>query len=351
MKYSFLIMSLVNIIKKYCQLPLLPPYFKWFSICIVLLLILLLLLPIKNLYAWGFWGHKRINRMAVFTLPQEMFGFYKGNIDFITEMAVQPDKRRYVVEGEAPRHYIDLERYGSYPFDSLPRRWADAAAKYSEDTLNAYGIVPWHIYTMHYRLKKAFEAGDKNQILRLSADLGHYVADAHVPLHTTHNYNGHLTGQEGIHGFWESRLPELFGEGYNYFTGQAEYIKDPLQAAWEMVLESHSLVDSVLVLEKQLHGHYEADQKYSYEHRGNIVVKNYSMHYSDSYSKMLNGMVERRMTAAIHSVGSFWLTAWIDAGQPDLNKLTATSTDEAEPETITPIPTRNHPNTADEIFE
>ncbi len=26
---------------------------------------------------WGFFGHKRINRMAVFTLPPEMMVFYK----------------------------------------------------------------------------------------------------------------------------------------------------------------------------------------------------------------------------------------------------------------------------------
>jgi hypothetical protein len=32
-------------------------------------------------------------------------------------------------------------------------------------------------------------------------------------------------------------------------------------------------------------------------------------------------MVARRMRSAILVVGSFWFSAWVDAGQPDLNKL------------------------------
>ena len=34
---------------------------------------------------------------------------------------------------------------------------------------------------------------------------------------------------------------------------------------------------------------------------------------------MLSGMVERRMIAAITEVASFWYTAWVDAGQPQLD--------------------------------
>ncbi len=42
---------------------------------------------------WGFFGHRRINRMAVFTLPPGLIPFYKKNLEFITEHAVDPDKR------------------------------------------------------------------------------------------------------------------------------------------------------------------------------------------------------------------------------------------------------------------
>ena len=49
----------------------------------------------------------------------------------------------------------------------------------------------------------------------------YYVGDAHVPLHTTENYNGKMTGQKGIHGFWESRLPEINADNYNFFVLKA----------------------------------------------------------------------------------------------------------------------------------
>ena len=275
-----------------------------------------------HIHSWGFFAHKHINRLAVFTLPPEMIGFYKKHIEFITKHAVDPDKRRYAVEGEAPHHYIDIDHYSTDdPFKIMPRKWKDAVAKYTEDTLNAYGTVPWWIQRVHWQLRDAFKSGNQNAILRYSADLGHYMGDAHVPLHTTLNYNGQLTGQRGIHGFWESRLPELFHEGYDFMAGRAEYIDYPLDAAWEAVEASHSALDSVLGFEAKLNERFPADRKYSYEKRGARTMKTYSREYAEAYHKMLNGMVERRMKAAIITIGSLWYTAWVDAGQPDLSEL------------------------------
>jgi hypothetical protein len=297
---------------------------KILRIAVILLVIspfILLSLPKEQAHSWGFYGHKRINRMAVFTLPPEMLGFYKKHIEYITEHSVDPDKRRYSVPEEAPRHYIDIDHYGVTAIDSMPRWWKVAVAKYTEDTLNAYGIVPWWIETMTYRLTEAFKEGNVDKILRYSAELGHYVGDAHVPLHTTENYNGQLTGQHGIHGFWESRIPELYGENYDYFVGRAEYVESVINTAWAVVKVSHSEVDSVLVLERNLNASTAPDRKYAFEQRGNATIKTYSEEYTRAYSNALNGMVERRMRAAIHMVGSLWYTAWVNAGQPDLKKL------------------------------
>ncbi|MCK6638868.1 MAG: zinc dependent phospholipase C family protein [Bacteroidia bacterium] len=278
-------------------------------------------LPSEKAEAWGFYGHKRINRMAVFTLPPEMIGFYKKHIEYITEHAVDPDKRRYSIPEEAPRHYIDIDHYGPSAFDSMPKFWKKAVAKYSEDTLNAYGIVPWWIDVMTYRLADAFRQGDVDRILRLSAELGHYVGDAHVPLHTTENYNGQLTNQHGIHGFWESRVPEVYGEQYDYFVGRAFYVESVINTSWDIVKASHAQVDSVLQLEAALTKSTPSDRKYAFEQRGNVTIKTYSQEFTSAYNRALNGMVERRMRASILMVGSLWYTAWINAGQPDLSKL------------------------------
>lgn len=269
---------------------------------------------------WGFFAHQHINRLAVFTLPPEMIGFYKKNISAIISISVSPDKRRYAVESEAPRHYVDLDHYGDSALQRLPRKWQEAVRHLGEDTLEAYGTLPWHLTRMYYSLREAFQVRDPAAIIRLSAEFGHYVADAHVPLHTTENYNGQLTGQEGIHGFWESRLPEIYFDGYDFFVGRAAYIEDPEGVFWRIIQQSHSMVHEVLAVERRLSKEF-GERKYSFETRGNATVRVYASEYASAYHSALKGMVEKQMRASVKMVGDIWYTAWIDAGQPDLHKL------------------------------
>ena len=366
----------------------------------------------KEAEEWGFFGHRRINRLAVFTLPQELIGFYKKNIEFITEHAVDPDKRRYASKYEAIRHYIDIDHWGTYPFEEVPRNWTNTLIKYTDlflvdsngdstlifgdslinfdfpdytlkyqqsktnfgvskinqaqyrkffitnvapqyyeeewvldcavleewlgfsfvgidcakivavDRFSAYGILPYHLEQMQKRLTAAFENKSESAILRISAEMGHYIGDAHVPLHTTENYNGQLTDQVGIHAFWESRIPELFADDYyDFFVGQANYIEDPNAFFWNAVLESHSLLDSVLVIEKELSQSFPQDKQYCYEERLDITIRTQCQDYARAYHERMKGMVEKRMCDAIHAIGSSWYTAWVDAGQPDLDNF------------------------------
>ena len=281
---------------------------------------LLCLLP-PQVFCWGFFAHQRINRLAVFTLPPEMIGFYKKHLIYLTENAVNPDKRRYIIPHEAPRHYIDLDDYGDSAVFTLPRTWSAAVAKYTEDSLLVRGIVPWHITRVKNQLTEAFKQHDQLAILRLSADLGHYIADACVPLHTTRNYNGQYTNQRGIHGLWESRLPELLADGYDYLVGPAQYLAHPQTQAWQIVARSHAALDSVFQFEREVTAALSADRKYTFEERGGTTVKVYAPAFSRQYHQRLHGQVERQMRLAIRMVSSFWLSSWVDAGQPDLNNL------------------------------
>lgn len=270
---------------------------------------------------WGFFAHRAINRAAVFTLPAEMIRFYKSNLAYITEHAVNADKRRYVLEEEAARHFFDAEHYDKSFLKGSPPAWKEVQEKFPAGHFKENGILPWYIVRMTYRLTEAFRRRDSVRILRYSADLGHYVADAHVPLHTTANYNGQLTGQTGIHAFWESRLPELFSDSYDLLTGKARYVRDIRGESWRMVRQSHQLVDSVLSIEKSLSGEFPRDRKYTIYLKNNRAVKNYSEGYSARYRDRLQRMVERRFNRAIHAIGSFWYTAWVNAGQPVLEQL------------------------------
>jgi hypothetical protein len=282
-------------------------------------------------FSWGFFAHKKINYYAVFLLPPEMLVLYKPNIDFISEHSVDPDKRRYVNPAEGPRHYLDIDHYGSHPYPELPRRWKDAVNKFSEDSLKQYGIVPWWIETMQQRLVQAFKEKNQSKILKLSADLGHYIADAHVPLHASSNHNGQLTDQHGIHGFWESRIPELLADKeWDFFIGKAHYISNVQEFIWTRVLESAAQADTVLKMEKELSGSFTADNKYAFEERNGIINKQYSTGYSIAYNHKLNNMIERRMRQSIEAVASFWYTAWVNAGQPDLKYLTNKNFSEEE---------------------
>ncbi len=363
---------------------------------------------------WGFFGHRRINRLAVFTLPPEMIRFYKTHLEYITEHAVDPDKRRYATKHEAPRHYIDLDEWGVYPFDNLPRNWTEVlllhteigvvtaggdtlqvkrdtltidgrqllqirlykgrkavleaadprafrnffeekvlpgyyedewilpcdtllalfggpgniqcASAYAADHFSMHGILPYHLLQMQYRLKSAFASGNVDKILRLSAEMGHYIGDAYVPLHTTKNYNGQLSNQTGIHAFWESRLPEIFADDtYDFYVGKAEYIAKPAEYFWKIVLDSHLLVDSVLQIEKELGKQFPPDRQYCFEERNGQTIRTQCREYAEAYHTRMAGMVETRMRGAILSVASSWYTAWVDAGQPDLSKLLGTT--------------------------
>ncbi len=359
---------------------------------------------------WGFFAHKRINRLAVFTLPAEMLPLYKTEIEYITEHAVDPDKRRYMSASESYRHYIDMEHTQNQPHDrldaqiqytdcflvtdkndtlllfdnstlhhrkhdyfftaksikkifrrdsivvadSLLRRFAfnnllrlapnttenlsvDSLAQlfkkeglvlqnmkhsFVRDKLFTYGILPYHLQNMQRQLTEAFIKKDKHRILKLSADMGHYIADAHVPLHTTDNYDGQLTQQNGVHAFWESRLPELFADArYDFFVGNATYIDSTRNYFWKIVTASNKLVPGVLKSERAAQAGIKEQEKFMLESIGKVVTKKQTVEFSEAYHKDLSGMVESQMRKAILSLGSVWLTAWTDAGKPDLQNL------------------------------
>ncbi|GAC1586567.1 MAG: hypothetical protein NVS3B19_05130 [Ginsengibacter sp.] len=251
-----------------------------------------------------------------------MLVLYKPHIEYLKEHAVDPDKRKSVVKGESSRHFIDIDHYGINPYPDLPRNWKEALLIYSEDTITKYGTVPWTIERVMFNLTESFKEKNLSKILKNSADIGHYVADSHVPLHCNTNHNGQLTNQNGIHGLWESRIPELLADKkFNFFLGSAKYITNLKYFIWERVLESALLSDSVLFIERQLSKQMGPFEKYSYEKRNKKLVKVYSALYTIRFNQLMNNMVERRMQKSVESIASLWFTAWVNAGQPNLEEV------------------------------
>ena len=270
--------------------------------------------------SWGFYAHRLINRQAIYALPDELFRFYKPWLNFIEQHAIDPDKRRYAVKGEAECHYIDLDVYESYGKVSsgiLPRNWYDAKECYPEDSLRSHGIGPWNTYHVFRRLQTAFEKHDSGRILKLTADLGHYIGDMNVPLHSTRNYNGQLTNQHGIHALWESFIPERSGSSYRVGGIRAVYLENPQRTIWDCVEKAHVQVQKVLHLEDSLSRKWEGN-KYAFDKKGNTLSRVYRSDYVASYEQAMNGMVEGFIQNAIYSFASLIFTAWVNAGQPDM---------------------------------
>ncbi|MEP6931152.1 MAG: zinc dependent phospholipase C family protein, partial [Flavobacterium sp.] len=202
--------------------------------------------------SWGIVGHERINKAAVMALPHPLQVFFYNHIDFITQEASVPDIRKYALnyKDENPRHYFDMENFGAV--DSIPQSLEAAKKKYDTKFLNDNGILPWYIEDMMVKLTKAFKDKNRAEILFLSADLGHYIGDAHMPLHTSANHDGQLSDQKGIHALWESRLPELFAKNYKLNVPEAQYYQNVHKSIWDMINDTHSLAEPLLAIDKKL---------------------------------------------------------------------------------------------------
>ncbi len=292
------------------------------------LFVVFLGIGVSLVFAWGAWGHQHINRAAVFALPAGMRSFFYNHIDFITEEAVVPDLRKYSINDKAefPRHYINLESFDDYSAGKMPQTMKEARARYSDSFLNKAGMLPWYIQEMEEKLTRAFRGKRKTEILFLAADLGHYIGDAHMPLHTALNHNGQLTGQVGIHAFWEGQLPEMFGDGYNLYTGNAKYIDNIVGATWQMVDSTHSLAEILLAADRELAAGMPKEKIFMLDPSGN-VLKNafgdlvHTDEYARTYHERLHGMIERQLRGAIARTADYWYTAWVNAGKPDLSGM------------------------------
>jgi hypothetical protein len=283
--------------------------------------------------SWGFLAHKTIHQLAVYSLPKKLQIFFFKNADYMIYNSVRPDVRRKDDPSEATKHFIDIDApvFGQNPFETMPKTWEEASKKYSVDTLKKYGTVPWEIMKLQEKLTNAFRNKLKDSILYYSADLGHYIADAHVPLHTTINYDGKLSNQRGLHSLWESTVPEMHIESYYLYQNyKAKYVKDPLAVVWEKLKESNAMLPKVLADEIKASEGFTDERKFKRSERFGQVRKNYTGDFAKAYALQLESTVNQRMLDATKTVTDFWFTAWVDAGCPDLSDLQAVTDEDKD---------------------
>lgn len=271
------------------------------------------------LTSWGFLAHKTLQQVSIYYLPNELGGYFYENQEYLVKHSVRPDLRRNEDKTEDPKHYLDMDAplFGKDYLNSIPHDFSKAVAKYSLDSLKEQGFVPWEVTKVYGKLVKAFKEEKRDSVLFYAADLGHYIADAHVPLHTTINHDGQLTGQKGMHVLWESLVPENDMNSYQlYDTQGVQYIKNPQDFIFEVLRESHAMLPEMFKVEKEVTAQIGIDKKHVDVQRNGKTLKYYSKEFIQAYADRLGKSIHHRMMQSAQRVACFWYSAYVDAGKP-----------------------------------
>ncbi|HUQ96616.1 MAG TPA: zinc dependent phospholipase C family protein [Chitinophagaceae bacterium] len=274
------------------------------------------------LCSWGFLVHRTTVQLAIYQLPKGIQPFFYQNKAALVKASVRPDQRRNVDSSEAPKHFIDLEMYGDSAAWRMPHPWLGAVAKYSEDTLKKYGYVPYWIETIQQKLTAAFRAGNADSALFYAADLAHYIGDAHVPLHTSVNYDGQLTAQKGLHALWESTIPELELNNYTLSSRhRARYVANKEARIWSAVQSAYQLLPQLFLQERTASAGFTDSTKFRVQVRNGKESKTYTAAFARAYSQKLGNTINGQLVRSADMIADFWYTAWVDAGRPDVKNF------------------------------
>ena len=261
--------------------------------------------------AWGFEAHKFIVDRMVELLPPELKPLFEKRRAFIIERSVDPDMWRTVGwDEEPPNHFLDLdyEAFGPYPFDALPRDYTAAVQKFGKDVVHTQGLLPWRTAEFYGNLQREFASLKRrpapgyavDNIVLFAAVLAHYVSDGHVPLHAVVNYNGQVTGQDGVHSRWEAELFERHRAGLAIKPAPAAGVANPRDFMFEVLLASNRAAANVLDSDRQA----AAGREF------------YDDGYFEAFAKGTLATLERRLNESITAVASMIVGAWEQAGKP-----------------------------------
>ncbi|MCK4579150.1 MAG: hypothetical protein KAU50_10195 [Candidatus Marinimicrobia bacterium] len=280
------------------------------------LLAVLLVSPLGPLKSWGFQAHRDINGRAVDLLSGPLGDFFQAHRPWLVALSTDPDQRRNYTPDEGPRHYIDLEYYGVASFTALSFDNKVAEERFGRDKLKEWGYLPWHLLAVLNALKEAMAADEWERAIVLAADLGHYVGDAHMPLHTTSNYDGQDTGNKGVHHLFEGVMMDRYMAEYKPSGLALLEIDDPAAAIFGWLSDSYGLIDGLLAADTEARRGLSDDQI-------EVLKAGYSADQaaiSEEYIQRLyaatGSMAWQQLALATVRLASLWQWAWEAAGQP-----------------------------------
>jgi hypothetical protein len=272
--------------------------------------------------SWGYLVHRTVNQLAIYQLPKPMRAFFYENKDSIAGNAPRPDQRRSYDTTEAPKHFIDIEAFGDSAEWKMPVNLQDAIREYGRDNLIKFGYLPYQIIIVKNKLTEAFKTGNRDSIVYYAIDLGHYIGDAHVPLHTSINFDGQLTNQRGMHDLWETSVPELLLDQFTLHNRhEAVYLSNPQEAIWSTIRQSHLLLKEMFAAETEVSKGFTDSSKYFKEFRWGKERRFYTPAFAKAFNERLGRSINEQLIHSANQIADFWYTAWVDAGRPDLSSI------------------------------
>lgn len=256
------------------------------------------------LMAWGYQGHYKINTNASLSFSAEMEQFQAWT-SILAAHASDADARKSWDPAEGPKHYIDIDNYpGFHASGRIPQTYDSVITLYGYSFVISQGILPWATLTTYDSLVESFRCFDWDKAVLFAADLGHYVADGHMPLHITRNYNGQYTNNYGIHSRYESTMINSYINQINYPGDSISTIPDVNRYIFDYLYHSYTFVDSVLAADNHATG--VAGNTTSYTYKQALWEK------SKSFTVPL-------FSRASHALAELIRSAWVEAGKPDMN--------------------------------
>ena len=251
-------------------------------------------------WTWGSVGHHYIAQNYSKHLPAYIDGL-KTYDSVVYTHVTDPDTRKGSDPNEADKHFIDIDKYPEFLAGTLSRSRAALNAEYGASYVTTTGVLPWAIFSAESTLTLQFQAQNWSAAALTIADLCHYVGDANQPLHDTQNYDGAMTGNNGIHSRYESSMISTYLGQLSTPAMTVTYYPSPLDAAFDVIAASWAGVSPILA--------------------GDNIAKaasggSYNSTYYASLWNSTHTLTQARLDTASVLTASLVYTAWIKAGLP-----------------------------------
>ncbi|MGA2509277.1 MAG: hypothetical protein ABSG27_03540 [Candidatus Acidiferrales bacterium] len=264
--------------------------------------LVILVLALPGALGWGESAERIIVDKAVDTLPDEILPFFQANRTYLIQHVNDAAESEARVPAEQRNGFIELDHYGQFPFTALPRAYTEAVAKYSRRSIEAHGQLPWEVGLYSQKLTVAFRSRNWDEAKLSAAFLAYYVAAAHDPFKSTTNKDGSLSLQPGVNERFGVGLLDRYQRFFFIKANEAAFIRDPTDHAFEMSLSAHTWLESVLLADRRAHE----------------GLSSYNDEYYDRFYAQEGAVLIRQLSDAATDLGSYWMTAWINAGRPQL---------------------------------